>query len=395
MKILILSESLALGGGAERFAVTIGNQLQKKGHQIYYLTFCDSKNKYPFEGEYFTFNDGKSENFISKAVNFIKKPYKIKKICQKNDINAIISVGEGPNFKAILSKYFGNKSKIIVSHHLNPEIHFNNKLIYNEIKTLYPRADLVVCVSNAIENILQKKYGVFNTKTIYNMLDIKSCIERSKEEIPTEYIDNFNSDFIFVNVGRLSLQKGHLYLIESFKDVVGKYNYARLLILGDGELKSDLIKKVNELDLEQNVFFLGNQNNVFPFLQKSNAFVLSSLVEGFPLTLIETLSLGLPIISTDCKTGPRECLCPELDPDEEIKYPYFGKYGILTMPFDLRLLEDENINIDEALEMFKNIMIKMIEEPQLQKKYSNGLERAKNFNEDEIVDQWEEILKSA
>jgi len=121
-------------------------------------------------------------------------------------------------------------------------------------------------------------------------------------------------------MGRLTEQKGQWFLIRSFRKVVDDYDCAKLCILGEGELKKDLIKLIKNLNLENNVFLLGNQTNIFPFLIRSDCFILSSLWEGFPMALIEVLSIKLPILSVDCKTGPRECLCPELDLDINIEY---------------------------------------------------------------------------
>lgn len=396
MRILIISDSLALGGGAEKFAAFLGSEFHKRNHEIYYLTLFDDNPKYEFKGRYLTFDENRSKNIISKIKDFFMAPYKIKKICKENEIDIIISVGEVPNFRAILSKYiFKNRSKIFISHHLDPEVHLNNKINYNKIKFLYPKADKVICVSKAIENILEKKYALKNLLTIYNMIDVQLNLEKANEKLPEEYNHIFHEGFVFINIGRLNSQKGQWFLIRSFKKVLDEYNDSKLCILGDGDLKPNLTEMIRKLGLENNVFLLGNQENVFPFLKMSKCFVLSSLLEGFPLTLIETLCTDLPIISTDCKTGPRECLCPSLDIEKKINYPYFGEFGILTMPFENKL-ELNSLNekeLDNAENILSNIMIKIIEDPDLRKKYSNGLKRAEDFDKDKIINKWENIIQ--
>lgn len=389
MKILIVSDSLALGGGAEKFSALLGNEFYKKNHRIYYLTSFDDNPKYDFKGEYLTFNEDPSKNVLSKLKNFFIMSYKIKMICEKNKIDIIISVGEVANFRAILSKYlFRNMVVVYASHHLYPETH---KINYDRIKFLYPKADKVVCVSKAIQNVLQKKYRLNNLLTIYNSIDMQSNLKRANEKLPLEYKEVFDEDFVFINIGRLSLQKGQCSLIRSFKKVTDQYKNAKLCILGEGNLKPELIKMIKELNLEKNVFLLGNQENVYPFLKMSKCFVLSSLLEGFPLTLIETLSVNLPVISTDCKSGPRECLCPNLDINKKINYPYFGEYGILTKPFEKKWKYSKE-ELDTAEQMLANLMIKFIENPDIRKKYCNGLNRAKKFDKDKVIDQWEELL---
>jgi glycosyltransferase involved in cell wall biosynthesis len=392
MKILIISDSLALGGGAEKFSASLGIEFHKRNHEIYHLTLFDDNPKYDFKGKYFTFNESHSKNILAKIKDFFATSYKIQKICKKNEIDLIVSVGEVANFRTILSKYlFRNKTKIYASHHIYPESYLNNKVTYNRIKFSYSKADRIICVSKAIENVLQEKYSLNNTLTIYNMIDIQSNLKKSNELLPEEYKEIFYDSFIFINIGRLNFQKGHWFLLRSFKKVTCKYKDVKMCILGDGDLKTKLTEMIIELNLEKNVFLIGNQENVYPFLKKSDCLILSSLLEGFPLTLIETLSLNLPVISTDCKTGPRECLCPSLDVNKEIEYPYFGEYGILTKPFQKKWKHSKD-KLDTAEEMISNLMIKMIEDPILRKKYSNGLNRAKDFDKEKIIQYWEKLF---
>ncbi|MGZ7159565.1 MAG: glycosyltransferase [Methanobacterium sp.] len=389
MKILIIANSLVRGGGAERFAVTLGNELADKGHKIHYLTFYDLGPKYSYAGEYSSLNEDNS-NILKKIKNFIVTPMKIKKICKMKEIDVLIGVGEHANFRSIISKFFKNKSKIIVSQHLTPELYFEDKIAFNKLKFLYSKADKVICVSESIEKTLKDVYGLRNTKTIYNFVDIEACIKLSNEKLPQKYEEIFNSGYIFINIGRLDIQKGQWFLIRSFKKVVEKYPHTKLIILGNGDLCNDLKNIIQDIELDKNVFLLGNHENIFPYLKKSDCFILSSLFEGFPMTLIEALTMNLPIISTDCKTGPRECLCPEIDIDERIDYPYYGNFGILSSPFGLSAKYENNKEpLTGAEEMLGNLMLKMIEDPDLKNKYSKTFKRIKDFDRKIIIKKWE------
>jgi glycosyltransferase involved in cell wall biosynthesis len=200
--------------------------------------------------------------------------------------------------------------------------------------------------------------------------------------------------FNFINVGRLTRQKGHWFLIRSFRQVVDEYPDARLFILGEGNLREKLEDLIQELDLSENVFLLGDQENVFPFLVNSDCFVFTSLWEGLPLSLIEALSVNLPVISTDCKTGPREILCPELNLDETINYPYLGEHAILTKPFPNEIIFKnlDEVSLIESEQILVEIMIKMIGNPDIKKKYTNGELITQNFSKEKIVTQWNKIL---
>jgi glycosyltransferase involved in cell wall biosynthesis len=253
-----------------------------------------------------------------------------------------------------------------------------------------------VCVSRDIERVLNEKYGITNTEMIYNMMNLNENIRLSQEKLPDEYEKLFDDgNFNFINVGRLTRQKGQWFLIRSFRKLVDKHPNGRLFIIGDGDLKDKLKTLINRLNLNNHVFLLGEQENIFPFLKNSHCFTFTSLWEGFGLVLTEALSLNLPVISTDCKSGPREVLCPELDLGEKIEYPYFGEYGILTELFpDKLIFEDINqIPLIEPESMLADLMIKLVENPGLRKNYSQGQDLAKIFNDDKIINQWTKILK--
>lgn len=396
MNILILSPSLKVGGGAEKFSSILGNELNKKNYQIYHLAFSHGYPLYDFQGEYSSLNEYNGQKGLVKGIiSLIKKSLYIKNFCKKNDISIIISIGENQNYHAILSKYlFKNDVKILATQLVTPERYLNDKIGSNMTKILYPKSDKVICCSKGIEIVLKRDYNIQNTITIYNFLDLDNIEEESKASLPDKYIDNFKSGFIFINIGRLDYQKGQWHLIRSFREVVDNHNDAKLYILGEGELRKELEQLIIKLNLEKNVFLIGNQINIFPFLKKSNCFFLSSLWEGFPLTLIASLAMRLPTISTDCKTGPRECICPEIGIDQDVIYPYYGNYGILTKPFNQKIDFDEikNEPINESEKMATYLMNEMIDKPDLVIKYSKKF----NFNSDmdrtKIIEEWEKLI---
>ena len=399
-KILILVESLKVGGGSERFAANLGTKLYDEGYNISYLTLMEENPKYQFKGEYYTLNEGYIyTNVFKRSFDLFRYAPKISKICQELKIDVVISVSEVANFHAVLSRWlYGNKVKIIISQHMNPEIFLESKLKSSLIKFFYPRADKTVCVSKEIEKILNEKYGVKNTQTIYNMMNIHENIELSKKQIPEEFKTLFKNkeNFNFINLGRLVRQKGQRFLIRSFRRVVDHYPQVKLFILGEGPLREDLEELISGLGLVNNVHLLGEQENVFPFLKKCDCFVMSSLWEGLPLVLIEALSVNLPVISTDCKTGPLEILCGKLGLDEALNYPQYCKYGILSKPFinkfNFKTLEQEPLDKSEI--MLSELMIQFIEEKGLKERYSKGRNKSDDFDAENIIRTWEDIIKN-
>lgn len=87
-----------------------------------------------------------------------------------------------------------------------------------------------------------------------------------------------------------------------------------LMIIGDGPLKKDLLELIRMLGVHDRVVIAAFQKNLMACIRKASCFVLSSHVEGFPNVLLEAMAIGLPVISTDCSSGPRELLAPATDP---------------------------------------------------------------------------------
>src|SRR5690606_19824055 len=127
---------------------------------------------------------------------------------------------------------------------------------------------------------------------------------------PVKKIQNYPDiakEKLILNVGRLVTEKGQKYLIEAFSKINEKADW-RVVILGDGPLRNQLEEQVKILGLDKQVQFLGAVNNVDEWLAKASIFVIPSISEGFPNALAEAMSAGLPCVSFDCKTGPRDLI---------------------------------------------------------------------------------------
>jgi glycosyltransferase involved in cell wall biosynthesis len=247
--ILISIPSLKAGGGAEKVASILGNELTKF-FNVCFFTFYNFEPKYETKCEYYTLNEKLNLNIFLKFKKLLQRAYKISKFCNKKDIDIVISFMEESNFPVILSKYFKNKSKIIISIRQSPLV-YNDLFYHILIQQLYPKADKIVTVSKEIEYILIKHYKVPKEKivTIYNPHYIEKYQELSNEPLEEEYKKLFKDSFIFINIGRLTEQKGQWFLIRAFKKVVKKYPNAKLIILGKGELKEELQELIKKLNL--------------------------------------------------------------------------------------------------------------------------------------------------
>jgi glycosyltransferase involved in cell wall biosynthesis len=410
---LICIRSVKIGGGAERIATKLGTKLNEDGMNVYYLTFLKSNKNYEFGGNCYTFNekfDNKTEgnyifNFLKRVKSFINLrvftyPRLIKNFCREKNIDLIISFGEFYNFTCLLSKIFFKKSfKLIISIRINQNSRYAlSKNIFKyflfkifTVRFLYKKADLVIPVSKGVASDLFD-FGLNENKivTIPNFYNIEKHIELSKEKIEPIRNQIFQNSFLFLNIGRLHRQKGQVHLIKSFREVVDRYTKVKLIIIGEGNLKKYLKRLVNQLNLNDNVYFMEFQSNIFPFLRAADCFVLSSLWEGFPNVIVEALSINLPVISTDCDSGPREILCPNLSLLQKIKYPYYGEYGILVKPFKQKISNSLKLSNEEKI--LTTVMIKMKSSHNIKKKYSKGYQRSLDFEIENIMPKWKQII---
>ncbi len=402
MKLQFLINSLT-SGGAERVASTLLNELSKsKEYEIFVYTL--EKDKFYELNKRIHYKPlsnltGKS-SAIMKILTLPFSFFKYLILTKRNNPNILFSFLELSNFINVLTARLLRK-KVIISVHTNPLVMYPKNNLYGQIsrfliKFFYPKADKIITISKGTQDILNNSFNVPKRKmlTIYNPHNVDTYLTLSKEPLDKKYEHLFRGHFVFVNVGRLTEAKGQWFLIRSFGRVVDAYSNAKLIILGDGDLRGKLQSLIHKLNLENNVFLLGVQKNPFKFLRRSDCFVFSSLWEGLPNTVIEALSMNLPVVSTDCKTGPREILAPEIDVGERIDYPYYGEYGVLTKTLPRKFvfgdLKEQPLLDEEKL--LSDLMIKMIEDSKLRKKYSKGLKRAEDFDVKKIIEKWDSLF---
>ncbi len=362
--IVIIIPSLQFWWGAEKVASILGTELHKEWYDISYLTFYDSKEKYPFKWNYYTLNEDQTSSVFGKMKKLFTRALKIKKFCKEHKINTVISLMEDANIPTIISHFFGNDSKIIVSIHHS--IAAYGKWLYRLcIKYLYRFADTITVLTSYERQQLTQNFKIPTQKVqiIPNGLNLDEIKEKQKAELPAEYTDLFeNKKFTFISVGRLNPIKNQSLMIQSFIKLNKKYPNTQLIILGEGELRPQLEK---EIWSNSNIYLLGNQQNIFPFLIKSDCFLLSSLSEALPTVILEAIVCELPIISSETQWW--------------IEIIWENTYGLIF----------ENNNSKELF----YCMQAMYTDNSLREQYRNkSLERSQEFEIKKLIKKREKIL---
>ena len=248
---------------------------------------------------------------------------------------------------------------------IEKEIFFPKKIFKIIIKTTYFFADKIIVVSKGVKkDLLQiSKNLKGKVKVIYNPLISQKKKKLENRKFLRNKIWGKKTSYRILSVGSLKIQKDHFNLIEAFS-LLNFYKKCKLIIIGNGPLKKELINLVKIKNLDKNIFFIDFKSNLKIYYETADLFVSSSKWEGFSNVIAESLGYGLPVVSTDCKSGPSEIL-------EK------GKFGILVPIENPQKL---SLAITKSLKMKHN------------KKFL--IQRSKAFNIEKISNQYLNLKKN-
>ncbi|WP_323939523.1 glycosyltransferase [Aeromonas caviae] len=362
-KYLILSNSLAHGGG-ERIAANIINGLNAANESVASFIIENEIAYHIDDGirVYVQPIDWKIP-ILGKLLNNITSLIYLIYIIKKNNVNVVISHLFRSNYLNVIASFITGHKVVITTHgsiskYMNRRVTSRINLLL--IKTLFKKADKKVFLTERMKDDYIPYVGEYNNVVIPNCYDLKS-IEKSSLAAVSD--NPFNANDYFVFVGRFHPVKR----VDLILDVASKLNI-NLLLLGDG---GDY-EKLSHLYSGEKIVFLGSRSNPYPYMKNARAIILASESEGFPNVIVEALALGVPVISSDCRTGPREILkVPlELSFEHTLKLPYAGVFHVndssglmqlLEWMLEFKADEDECMNlvadygIDNVIMKYKDI----------------------------------------
>jgi glycosyltransferase involved in cell wall biosynthesis len=337
---------------------------------------------------------------LRKMYYFLRRIYRVRKL--KRQFNPAISIShlEGADYVNILSRHH---ERIFCWIHGTKKFDANIDGIMGGIRKkllipfLYKRSDLLISVSEGIRKELADDFNLAHTPgvTIVNSIDSKAIESASQRSDPAGFIGILDNYPIVITHCRLATQKNLGALLTIFS-LLKTAPHPKLVILGDGELKQQLLHQCMLLTLnaydagkgmewnsQYDVYFLGNQSNPYPYLAKATLYVMTSSWEGFPLALCEAMACNIPVIASDCHTGPREIIGPELTTKETIAEPYLSAYGML-MP----LAESK-----KQIEIWASTIDRLLEDADLRRRLSaGGKKRMLDFDRKKMEDRWLTIV---
>lgn len=288
------------GGGAERVLSILLDQIALQFQETdIHLVLLDNKV------ERYNIPEHIQKITLECQGSMIKSILSLRQVLQTIEPDVVLSFLNRANCANIIAAHLLGYH-CIISERVNTSSHFGsglrgwiNKII---VRALYPLADQVLAVSKGVGNDLQLNFGVPQQRiaVIYNPYDIERLATLAAQP-PTVKVAG---DYI-VSVGRLVPNKNFALLIRAYHQAQPK---EKLLILGEGPEFPALKQLIAELQLEEKVILTGFIENPYAVMSRARYAVFSSLAEGFPNAMAEAMALSLPVIASDCDSGPAEIL---------------------------------------------------------------------------------------
>ncbi|TPV33366.1 glycosyltransferase [Paucihalobacter ruber] len=379
MKLGIFMYSLS-GGGAERQFIYIVSYCIKHDIDVCFI-LMNSTIKYDLPEDvkiYYLEKSNFNESGILKAAKIPLLAYKYSRLIKKLKVTHSISLLSRPNFINIIARTFTNyRFKLIINELAYPSLEYSyknfqstfNKLM---IRFFFKKADLIICNSNGNQMDLINNFKVPANKTavVNNPIDLDKI--HNIAAIKGFFLKNH---FNMITIGRLDRGKNHSLLINA----LSKLNNPKLklYIFGEGVLRDELEALIDKLKLQNQVFLMGFDSNPFKYLKGADLFVFGSNHEGFPNVVLEAMASGLPILTTNCKSGPSEIM-NLVEKKEDLM---ITDYGILVPVMNVELMSKGMSYFIENINYLNTSKI-------------NVLERVKIYEKDRILEKYIQTIKS-
>ncbi len=353
-------------GGAERVTANLSNYWVAQGNEVTIATIASQNfNSYDLDPRIeriYLDLQSDSKNVLMGLYHNAIRVVSVRRLIKQLQPDIAIAMMTTSNVILALATLGMTNIKTIGSERSNPSVNRVGRLWTLLMKYTYRLLSAVTAMSTQSQEWLQVNT---NAKSVIAIPNFASWPLPSYEP---KVMPPKSQRKILLAVGRLVNEKGQAMLIDAFSKVEKKYPDWDLFIVGEGYLENSLKKQVNQLDLDERIFFPGKVGNVCDWYESSDLYVMSSVVEGFPNTLVEAMSYGLPSVSFDCDTGPRDIITHEVN-------------GLLVKPKDID-------GLAEALD-------RMMGDDELRKQFAiKAPEVRDKFSLEKITGMWETLFQN-
>ena len=343
---------------------------------------------------------------LAKIQNFWQRVMRLRDLKKELRCDVAVSHLEGADYINLLSK--GREKAVVLIQ--GSKVHDRNisgavGMLRKKVLMpwLYQRADKMVTVSRDIIPEMTETFGVPRHKlsAINNSFEVAQVRQLSLEPLDAAMQAVYAAAPVLVTSGRLANQKNQAPLLDVFAALLQR-RPAKLVFIGDGELRQDLLNHARKLGLrvhqamdqpapltpDYDVYFVGLQQNPFKYIRPATAFVFPSAWEGFPLALGEAMTCGVPVISTDCPTGPREMLAPTVEaPKSVLRKAEWAEFGIL-MP-----MLSEPASLAAGSVCWTDTLDQLLNDTLARQRLGEAARlRSNDFTHKRIFGQWRELI---
>lgn len=390
MNIAILIPELG-GGGAERVAQILGDYYVDRGEKVFYfLQDLNIRQDYPVKGQIIKtrIRSCMEENDVSdiqRMMRLIRSSLQMRRLKRQYHIDAAISFMEEFNYINVLSK---GREKVIarVCTILSTRKELNGFLYKKGIvRFFYSRADRVVVMSRYAWKDMCGFYGVPQKKLIRIPNPVVDHLEWRDEE-EWKY-----GEKAFVCMGRLEGVKQQERIIRAFSYTAAYESQTKLLVLGKGPNLNYLRRLCSELRIEDKVIFAGFTDRPAYYLKHAKAFVMASKVEGFPNSMIEAMSCGIPVITTD---SPGACgeIVGKPQTIEHVDSMMCCKYGILTPDMPEGKVKTGDSLTEQEMILGKAMLRILTRDRECEVYRKRSLKRAHMYSIDKVIQKWNRLI---
>ena len=295
------------GGGAERVILDIATELANRGVPVD-LVLVKAEGRYldlvPKGVRLIDLNSHRAAASLLKLIRYI----------QREQPTALLATLTQANVIALFAKILLRGRLRVVTRIANTYSEelatgrFKHRVALRLLKYLFPVADRIVAVSQGVaEDLIELRPTISaRVMTIYNPVARSAIVEQAVAPANHSWFETHAAPVV-LSVGRLATVKDHATLLKAFSEVL-RSRQARLVILGEGPERENLLELAASLGVSQHVDLPGFKVNPFGYMSKAKVFALSSRYEGFPNVLVQAMACGTPVVSTDCRSGPAEIL---------------------------------------------------------------------------------------
>ena len=321
MKIVQVMPEFGLAG-AEIMCENLTYELTKMGHSVTVISMYDYHSSITSRLE----KEGIDVRYLDKKPGLdLSMVRKIKKILKETKADVVHTHRYCAQYAVPAAILAGVKHRVHTIHNIAQKE--NGRLARKLNRFFFKHCHVIpVALSELIRDSVVKEYRIDKDKihVVFNGIDLSRCLPKDDYTI--------KDVFKILHIGRFSTQKNHIGLLKAFQLFHDKYSDSELWLIGDGEKKNEIEQYVQDNNLENNVKFLGLQENVYEYLHNADVFALPSNYEGVPMTLIEAMGTGLPIVATNVGGIP----------------------DMLTNGVDALIVKNDSSIINAAFEMFYN-----------------------------------------